>query len=55
MYCGSQLRDILRDSKVGVKTIRHFRHLGPFTHALSSSPQLTMIIQNITTRAKVPE
>ena len=34
MYRGGQLRDISEVSEVGVKTIRQFHHLGPW----SSSP-----------------
>ena len=33
-----QLRDISEVSEVGVIIIQQFRHLGPFTHPLSSSP-----------------
>ena len=40
MYCGGQLRDISEVSEVGVKTIKQFRHLGPFIHLLSSSPSV---------------
>ena len=40
MYRGGQLRDILEDSEVGVTTIEQFRHLGPFTHPLSSNPSV---------------
>ena len=40
MYRGGQLRDILQVSEVGVTTIEQFRHLGPFTHPLSSSPSV---------------
>ena len=39
MYRGGQLSDISEVSQVGVKTIQQFRHLGPFTHPLSCSPQ----------------
>ena len=37
--CG-QLRDISEVSEVGVTIIQQFRHLGPFTHPLSSSPSV---------------
>ena len=40
MYRGGQLRDILEVSEVGVTIIQQFRHLGPFTHPLSSSPSV---------------
>ena len=40
VYRGGQLRDILKGSEVGVKTILQFCHLGPFTHPLSSSPSV---------------
>ena len=40
MYRGGQLRDISEVSEVGVTTIQQFRHLGPFTHPLSSSPSV---------------
>ena len=40
VYCGGQLRDISEDSEVGVTIIQQFRHLGPFTHPLSSSPSV---------------
>ena len=40
MYRGGQLRDISEVSEVGVTTIQRFRHLGPFTHPLSSSPSV---------------
>ena len=40
MYRGGQLRDISEFSEVGVTTIQQFRHLGPFTHPLSSSPSV---------------
>ena len=40
MYRGGQLRDILEVSEMGVTTIQQFRHLGPFTHPLSSSPSV---------------
>ena len=35
---GGQLRNISEVSEAGVKTIRQFHYLGPFTHPLSSSP-----------------
>ena len=38
MYRSGQLRDISEVSEVRVKTIQQSRHLGPFTHPLSSSP-----------------
>ena len=40
VYRGGQLRDISEVSEVGVTTIQQFRHLGPFTHPLSSSPSV---------------
>ena len=40
MYSDSQLRDISEVSEVGVTIIQQFRHLGPFTHPLSSSPSV---------------
>ena len=40
MYRGGQLRDISGVSEVGVTTIQQLRHLGPFTHTLSSSPSV---------------
>ena len=40
MYRGGQLRDISEVSEVGVTIIQQFRHLGPFTHPLSSSPSV---------------
>ena len=40
MYRGGHLRDISEDSEVGVTIIQQFRHLGPFTHPLSSSPSV---------------
>ena len=40
MYHGGQLRDTSKVSEVGVKTIQQFRHLGSFTHPLSSSPSV---------------
>ena len=40
MYRGGQLEDVSEVSEVGVKTIQQFRHLGPFTHSLSSSPSV---------------
>ena len=40
MYRGGQLRDISEVSQVGVTTIQQLRHLGPFTHPLSSSPSI---------------
>ena len=40
VYRGGQLRDISEVSQVGVTTIQQFRHLGPFTHPLSSSPSV---------------
>ena len=40
MYRGGQLRDISEDSEVSVTIIQQFRHLGPFTHPLSSSPSV---------------
>ena len=40
MYCGGQLREISKVSEVGVKTIQQFRHLGPFSHPLNSSPSV---------------
>ena len=40
MYRGGQLRDISEVNEVGVKAIQQFRHLGPFTHPLSSSPSV---------------
>ena len=40
MYRGGQLRDISEVSEVGAKTIQQFRHLGPFTHPLTSSPSV---------------
>ena len=43
VYRGGQLRDISEVSKVGVKTIQQFRHLGPFTHPLSSSPSVDLV------------
>ena len=40
MYRGGQLRDISEVSEAGVKTIQQFRHLGPITHPLNSSPSV---------------
>ena len=40
MYRGGQLRDISEVSEVGVTIIQQFRHLGPFTQPLSSSPSV---------------
>ena len=40
MYRGGQLRDISEVIEVGAKTIQQFRHLGPFTHHLTSSPSV---------------
>ena len=40
MYRGGQLRDISEVSEVGVTIIQQFRHLGPFTHPLSSGPSV---------------
>ena len=40
MYRDGQLRDISEVSEVGVTIIQQFRHLGPFTHPLSSSPSV---------------
>ena len=40
MYRGGQLRDISEVSEVGVTIIPQFRHLGLFTHPLSSSPSV---------------
>ena len=40
MYRGGQLRDISEVSEVGVTIIQQLRHLGPFTHPLSSSPSV---------------
>ena len=37
MYRDGQLRDISEVSEMGVTIIQQFRHLGPFTHPLSSS------------------
>ena len=38
MYRGGELRDISEVGEVGVKTIRQFCHLDPFTHPLNSGP-----------------
>ena len=40
MYREGQLRDISEVSEVGVTIIQQFRHLGPFTHPLSSCPSV---------------
>ena len=40
MYRDGQLRDISEVSEVGVTITQQFRHLGPFTHPLSSSPSV---------------
>ena len=40
MYRDDQLRDISEVSEVGITVIQQFRHLGPFTHPLSSSPSV---------------
>ena len=40
MYRGGQLRDISEVCEAGVTIIQQFRHLGPFTHALSYSPSV---------------
>ena len=38
------MRDISEVSEVGVKTIRQFRHLGTFTHPLSSSLSVDRVL-----------
>ena len=40
MYRDGQLRDISEVSEMGATIIQQFRHLGPFTHPLSSSPSV---------------
>ena len=47
MYHGGQVRDILEVSKMGVKTIQEFRHLGSFTYPLRSSPSPGDFVTNV--------
>ena len=48
------MRDISEVSEVGVTTIQQFRHLGPFTHPLSSSPSADHARACLFDRSPVP-